>query len=179
VISLTFKINSENLKKIKEKYQKYDVGVTTNSLQQNTLMSLVQICYQFFMPQAQSAGGLSASKNTTTFYGTVRTIALRLAEYEIAEELDELYEKTKVNEKKTYPLPVLQYVFNRDARLGYSPEKAYDGRTVTLMQIITALDRAELRIKDLFTQLCILHDIDVSVQVNRPHLGGEEEMNEL
>lgn len=97
MISLTFKINSENLKKIKEKYQKYDVGVTTNSLQQNTLMSLVQICYQFFMPQAQSAGGLSASKNTTTFYGTVRTIALRLAEYEIAEELDELYEKTKVN----------------------------------------------------------------------------------
>lgn len=173
--------NQEDLriKKLQKLKEKYDLGATTQSLQQQTLQSLCSICYQFFMPQAQTAGGASASKNTTIFYGDVRTIAIRLGEFEIAEELDNLYERVQTNEKKNYPLPVLQYMYNRDARLGFSPEHSYDGGAVTLMQIIMALDRAEIKIKDLFTKLTILHDLDVSVQVNRPRLEESDEAESL
>jgi hypothetical protein len=161
-------LRKEELENIPEEY---NVGITVESIQSATLQSLAQIGYQFFMQSA----GTTNFKSTTKFYMLVRTIALRLGEIEIAKRLDQIYDGYKIKEKIKLPLPALQYLYNRDAKIGYTFGKSYDGGAFTLVDVITSLDKAEREMCDLYTRLIILHDIDVAYVPPKPDLGGEEE----
>jgi len=113
----------------------------------------------------------------TQLYNLIRTLALRLHEYVIVKELEDLFYGVKVTDKHRIPLPVLEFIYIRDKQVGYSPNKGYQGRQIKLADVIVGLAETKARFFDLFTKMAIEHNFEVRAQP--PSLGEEGGMPEL
>lgn len=134
-------------------------------------------------------------------YMYIKIIAKRLNEKEIERDLDRMYEGTEIKRNLSLPLPVLNYTYDKDCMIGYSPMKTYTIKIedkekglgfpklqvqliplqkkssmkktqITLQDIIMALDRAKIKMIDYFTQMAIEHNIEIS-QITPPALSSE------
>lgn len=175
-----------------EKYEKGEMISDENkyesapdaSFQQQTIASIVSMVYNLMT----SSGTIK--NNIIAMYKLVRTLALRFKEWEYLRDLKKLYDSVEVTStikkkgnvykisrnKESLPLPIVQYIVSRDGDTkigGFSPFKSYEQGKYTLMDLIMALDAAELQILDIFTLMCISHDIDTSFtpQMMKPDLG--------
>ncbi len=162
----------ERRKALSEKEIKKFREATAESIQQSTLNSLVIMVYNLL------SGTLP--RRFTTMYKLTRTICLRLGEYDEAKSLDTIYSGIRINKKVTLPMATAEYILARDSLMNYSPMKPYHGGTFNFMQIIEALNNSEIEMMDIFTTVCLNHDIDVSAaQVQRPELGESGELPQL
>jgi hypothetical protein len=110
----------------------------------------------------------------------VRTICLRLGEFEDVRRLEEINTGIKLNKRIKLPLATAEYTLARDAPMNYSPLKSYDRGAFTFMQIIEALNNSELEMMDIFTRVCLAHDIETNpTQIQRPILGESGELPQL
>lgn len=109
-------------------------------------------------------------------YHFIKILAKRLDEPKVVEKLNYIFEGVDVigiNEKKyRIPLSVLQYVFDRDSMLGYSPTKSYQKRQITLAGVIIALDKVMETMIDYYMQLCDDHNIPLEQPIQPPSFTG-------
>jgi hypothetical protein len=162
----------EKRKTLSEKEIKKFRETTADSIQQSTLNSLVIMVYNLL------SGTLP--RRFTTMYKLTRTICLRLGEYEEVKSLDGIYSGIRLNKKVLLPMATAEYILARDSPMNYSPMKPYHGSAFTFMQIIEALNNSEIEMMDIFTTVCLNHDIDVNAtQITRPELGESGELPQL
>lgn len=122
--------------------------------QTETIKGLVIIFYKNLL--------IGGPKQYTTAYSICRAMAKRFNEAEHLEKLERLYKKTTIG----YPLGLIQTIVFRDIITGKSTNKTYNygihARPVMLGDMILALDNVNGEILDIFTEICVKHDIDTT-----------------
>lgn len=115
-------------------------------------------------------------KQHVKLYHFIKILAKRLNEEEVVSKLDSLYKGVHVigANNKTYkiPLSVLQYVYDRDSMLGYSPTKSYQKRQITLAGVIIALDGVMETLIDFYMKLIDEHNIPLEAPSQPPNFSG-------
>jgi len=115
-------------------------------------------------------------KQHVKLYHFIKILAKRLNETDVVNKLDSLYKGVNVlgANRKIYkiPLSVLQYVYDRDSMLGYSPTKSYQKRQITLAGILIALDGVMEILIDYYLQLCDEHNIPLESPSQPPNFSG-------
>jgi len=105
-------------------------------------------------------------------YQFTKILAKRLNEPTIVKELNEIFKGVTViganNKPYRIPLSILQYVYDRDSQLGYSPTKSYQKKQISLAGIIIALDQTMETMIDYYTDLCDTHNISLDQPMQPP-----------
>ena len=105
-------------------------------------------------------------------YQFTKILAKRLNEPAIVKQLDEIFKGVTVlganNKSFKIPLSILQYVYDRDSQLGYSPTKSYQKKQITLAGVIIALDQIMETMIDFYTQMCDDHNIALEQSLQPP-----------
>ncbi len=134
--------NTEQLRKSKPNFQT------------ETIKGLVILFYKNLL--------LPSARQFTTAHALCKTMAKRFGEKDKLEELERLFKRTDIG----YPLALIQTVVFRDIMLGSTPNKTYNYglhlKPVNLGDMILALENAMSRILDIFTEICVDHDIDTT-----------------
>lgn len=165
--------------------------IDTPTMQEQTLMSLSMMIMNSLSAETP--------RQFTRIYQYVKILAKRLNEEKIEKELDKLYENTPVRQQLNLPLYILQYIYDKDSYMGYSPMKNYlinlsDEKKETLTainyfhpllkkkitkktqiclsDIITALDRVKIKLIDYYTLMAIKHNIEIQ-PIQPPEISGE------
>lgn len=91
-----------------------------------------------------------------------RVLARRMDEHQYLEELEKINDTTSIG----YPLAVIQTIAFRDLMSGQSTNKTYNygwrSKSVKLGDMILALEKTMDRVLDIFTEICVKHDIDTT-----------------
>lgn len=129
-------------------------GEQKANFQTETIKGLVILFYKNLLIPSQ--------KQYTTAYSICRTMAKRFDEEEKVKTLQNLYKRTGIG----YPLGLIQLIVYRDIMLGSSTTKTYNygrrSKPVKLGDMIVALDNAMSQMLDIFTEICVKNDIDVT-----------------
>lgn len=175
-----------NIKEI-EKYIPEDVP----TMQEQTLTSLSMMIMNTLSSESP--------RQYIRLYQYIKILAKRLKRKEIETELDSLYFNTPIRKNLSLPLAILNYTYDKDSYAGYSPMKTYtinledrkDGTIqaptyfhrlakkkvakkiqISLSEIIMALDLLKVRMIDIYTELAIDHNIELST-IQQPELSGD------
>ena len=132
-------------------------------------------------------------------YQYIKILAKRLNETEVVKQLDDLYASTHVRLDVSIPLAILNYIYDKDSYVGYSPMKNYTINfgtkkrenlpklkyfhrlaikknpkkvQITLGEVIMSINTAKVNMIDTYTKLAIDHNIEIS-QITQPELSGE------
>ena len=127
----------------------------TAKFQTETIKGLVILFYKNLL--------MASPKQYTIAYSICKNTAKRFNESEYIAELEKIFRTTKIG----YPLGLIQTIVYRDMFLiGASTQKTYNygyrTKPVKLGDMILALDTALDRILDIFTEICVKHDIDTA-----------------
>lgn len=105
-------------------------------------------------------------------YQFTKILAKRLNEPEIVKKLDAIFKGVTIigtnNKPFKIPLSILQYVYDRDSMLGYSPTKTYQKKQITLAGVIIALDQTMEEMIDYYTEMCDSHNISLEQPMQLP-----------
>lgn len=105
---------------------------------------------------------LPSNRQYTVACSLCRALAKRMKETQYLEELEKISMETRIG----YPLGLIQTIVFRDMMFGSSTNKTYNygwrTRPVKLGDMILALDLSLDRILDIFTEICVKHDIDTT-----------------
>ena len=162
------------------------------TLQEQTISSISMMVINILSAEAP--------RQHIRLYQYIKILAKRLNEKKIEKELDRLYNACPVATGIYLPLSVLNYTYDKDSFVGYGPMKNYQITMekkadvsrmniqpvqqlsthrkkvkkvqIQLGEIIIALDKAKIRMVDLYTQMAIDHNIEIS-NINPPQLSGE------
>lgn len=125
------------------------------NFQTQTINGLVILFYKNML--------IAGPKQYTTAYSICWAMTKRFKEKDKTRELEKLYKTTKIG----FPLGVIQTVVYRDTVLASRLNKTYNygrrARPVQLGDMIEALDDCMARFLDIFTEICVEHDIDTTL----------------
>jgi hypothetical protein len=125
------------------------------NFQSQTINGIVILFYKNLLMQGP--------RQYTTAYTLCKSLAKRFQEDEYVAELEKIYRHTEIG----FPLGILQTIVFRDLSMGLKTNKFYNygfrAKTVMLGDMIMALDTSLDRIFDIFTAICVKHDIDTSI----------------
>lgn len=122
------------------------------STQNETINGVVILFYKNYIN--------NTPKRYTNAYGLARTLAKRFNEQEKFKRLEEIYRYTNIG----YPLGLIESVAYRDLslgrNLGHAYNYGYQQKPALLGDLIVTLDTCLFEIFDIFTEMCIEHNID-------------------
>lgn len=139
---------------MQEKMEAMEEEKKTPQMNSQTINGLVILFYKNLLTPS--------SKQYTIALSLCRALAKRMEELDYLQELEIINRSAGIG----YNLGLLQTIAYRDIIIGITTNKTYNygfrSRSVKLGDIIVALDSAMDRILDIFTAICVKHDIDTS-----------------
>lgn len=110
------------------------------------------------------------AKQYSTAYILCKALAKRFDESDKINSLDKVYKNTKLG----FPIGLMQTVVFRDLVAGILTSKTYNygyrSKTVRLGDMIAVLDDALDFFVDIFTEICVKHDLDTTIAM--PYIEG-------
>ena len=126
------------------------------NFQTQTINGLVILFYKNML--------IGGPKQYTTAYAICWAMAKRFKEMQKQEELERMY---KTCGKINFPLGVVQVVVHRDSMFGTKLNKSYNygvqARMISFGDMVEALDTCMAKFLDIFTEICVDHDIDPTI----------------
>lgn len=120
-----------------------------------TINSLVKLFYKNLVEYTP--------KHYTTALHICWALAKRYKETKAIESLDKIYKDSNIG----FPLGLLETIAFRDLSQGARVSRIYNyshnTKPISLMDIIVILNNCEREILDIFTDICVRHEVDVSL----------------
>jgi len=151
-------------------YEMFDQGSET--IQEQTVNTLVINVYN-----VMGQPSIANPEYFSNLYILIRLLAGRLKEKWAVKRLDKLFNELPITNEFEIPLSKAEYIYFRDNKWGYSIEKGYQSKQITLADIKFALMKLKREMLDIFTIVAIRHNIDVNAI--SPPTGVEMNMPEL